>query len=105
MLYCPPNVTLSDIWVNHGISHCFMDTVAPSIMAGFLFVFGTVQLMMYRKYATRIADETQIAKSKLYNFQIFLLFFFPFVALLRFIFQIWAYPGGALYGYMVSLFD
>lgn len=78
-----------------------MDTVAPSIMAGFLFVFGTVQLMMYRKYATRIADEAQIAKSKLYNFQIFLLFFFPFVALLRFIFQIWAYPGGALYGYMI----
>lgn len=100
MEYCPPNVSLSDVWLNHGISHCFMDTVSTSVIAGFLFIFGSIQLLMYRKYATPI-DET-ITKSKLYNLQIFLHTFVPALALLRFILQASVYNDANTYGYMVS---
>lgn len=102
MEYCPPNVSLSfkPVWLNHGISHCYMDTVSTSVIAGFILIFGTIQLLMYRKYARRM-DEV-IAKPKLYKLQIFLLAFVPALALLRFILQASVYNDANIYGYMVS---
>lgn len=47
--YCPPNVTLGEIWVDHGISQCFMETVSAIIIGGFLLVFGTMQIIMYKR--------------------------------------------------------
>lgn len=99
MEYCPPNITLSDFWLNHGISHCFMDTVSSAVLAGFIFIFGSIQLIMYKKYATLIDEH--IGKSKLYNFQIFLLCFVPVLALVRFILQATVYDSSKIYGYMV----
>lgn len=101
MLYCPPNVTLSDVWTKHGISHCFMDTVGPAVWGGFLLLFGTIQLLIYRKYATP-TDPTQISKSRLYALQMFLLLFMPILALLRFLLNSRIYTDSAVYGYMVS---
>lgn len=101
MLYCPPNVTLSDVWTKHGISHCFMDTVGPAVWGGFLLLFGTIQLLIYRKYATP-TDPTQISKSRLYALQMFLLLFMPILALLRFLLNSRIYADSAVYGYMVS---
>lgn len=101
MLYCPPNVTLSDVWIKHGISHCFMDTVGPAVWGGFLLLFGTIQLLIYRKYATP-TDPTQISKSRLYALQMFLLLFMPILALLRFLLNSRIYTDSAVYGYMVS---
>uniref|UniRef100_A0A1I8QBP0 ATP-binding cassette sub-family B member 6 n=1 Tax=Stomoxys calcitrans TaxID=35570 RepID=A0A1I8QBP0_STOCA len=101
MLYCPPNVTLSQIWINHGISHCFMDTVGSAVCCGFLMIFGLMQLMMYMKYATRITDPTLIPKSRLYGFQLFLLAFFPALQLIRFLLNARIYEGSAVYGYMI----
>ncbi len=98
--YCPPNVTLSEIWTNNGISHCFVDTVSTSVIAGLLLIFGSLQLFIYRRYATRIEDD-QIIKSKLYNFQIFLSLLVPVLSLIRFMFQVWYYDGGKIYGFMV----
>ncbi|KAH8358778.1 hypothetical protein KR093_002463, partial [Drosophila rubida] len=100
MLYCPPNVTLSEIWTKHGISHCFMDTVGPAICGGFLLLFGSIQLLMYRKYATPM-DPTQISKSRLYAFQLFLLLFVPVLAVLRFFLNARIYADSAVYGYMI----
>ncbi|XP_060645803.1 ATP-binding cassette sub-family B member 6 [Drosophila nasuta] len=100
MLYCPPNVTLSEIWTKHGISHCFMDTVGPAIFGGFLLLFGSIQLLMYRKYATPM-DPTQISKSRLYAVQLFLLLFVPVLALLRFFLNARIYAESAVYGYMI----
>ncbi|KAH8307650.1 hypothetical protein KR044_007307, partial [Drosophila immigrans] len=100
MLYCPPNVTLSQIWTKHGISHCFMETVGPAICGGFLLVFGSIQLLMYRKYATPM-DPTQISKSRLYAVQLFLLLFVPVLALLRFFLNARIYQDSAVYGYMI----
>ncbi|XP_043655583.1 ATP-binding cassette sub-family B member 6 [Drosophila teissieri] len=101
MLYCPPNVTLSDVWTQHGISHCFMDTVGPAVYGGFLLLFGCIQLLMYRRYATRITDPTQISKSRLFALQLFLLLLLPVLAVLRFLMNARIYPDSAVYGYMI----
>ncbi|XP_005191059.1 ATP-binding cassette sub-family B member 6 [Musca domestica] len=101
MLYCPPNVTLSQVWIDHGISHCFMDTVGWSVCGGFMILFGLIQLLMYRKYATRITDPTLISKSRLYGLQLFLLAFFPGLQLVRFLLNARIYEGSAVYGYMI----
>lgn len=101
MLYCPPNVTFSQIWIDHGISHCFMDTVGPAVCGGFMILFGLIQLLMYRKYATRITDPTLISKSRLYGLQLFLLCFFPMLQLVRFLLNARIYDGSAVYGYMI----
>lgn len=101
MLYCPPNVTLSQIWVNHGISHCFMETVGSSVAAGFILLFGTIQLIMYKKYATRITDLSQISKSRLYGLQVFLLMFFPILFIIRFLLMHYYFDNGEIYGYMI----
>ncbi|KAH8382638.1 hypothetical protein KR009_004511 [Drosophila setifemur] len=101
MLYCPPNVTLSEVWTQHGISHCFMDTVGPAVYGGFLILFGCIQLLMYRKYATPITNPAQISKSRLYAVQLFLLFLLPVLALIRFLMNARVYPDSAVYGYMI----
>lgn len=100
--YCPPNVTLSQVWTKNGISHCFVDTVSASAIAGFLLIFGTLQLLMYRRYAILVDDVERIRKSKLYNLQIFLSLLVPALALIRFILQSTFYDGGKVYGFMVS---
>lgn len=100
MKFCPPNVSLSDFWLNHGISHCFMDTVSSSVITGFLLIFGSIQLIMYKKYATPI-EADRIAASSLYNFQIFLHTFVPALALVRFMLQATVYHDAIIYGYMV----
>ncbi|XP_046805510.1 ATP-binding cassette sub-family B member 6 [Lucilia cuprina] len=101
MLYCPPNVTFSQIWLNHGISHCFMDTVGTSVCAGVMILFGLVQLYMYRKYAVRISDPALLVKSRLYGLQLFLLCFFPMLQLVRFLLNARIYDNSAVYGYMI----
>lgn len=100
--YCPDNITLSDIWINHGLSHCFADTVSSTVIAGFMLIFGTFQLLMYRKYATPVDDPTQISVSKLYYFQIFLLLFVPILSIVRFILESFVFDDAHIYGYTVS---
>ncbi|XP_017031761.1 ATP-binding cassette sub-family B member 6 [Drosophila kikkawai] len=101
MRYCPPNVTLSEVWTQHGISHCFMDTVGPAVYGGFLLLFGCIQLLMYRKYATRITDPTQISRSRLYALQLFLLLLLPVLAAIRFLLNARIYTDSTVYGYML----
>ncbi|XP_055303857.1 ATP-binding cassette sub-family B member 6 [Sitodiplosis mosellana] len=99
--YCPPNVTIYDIWVNHGLSHCFLDTVSSAVLAGFIMIAGTIQLIMYRKYAIPIEDPSQISRSKLYYLQLFLLTIIPSLAVLRFILESFLFPDAHLYGYTI----
>lgn len=100
--YCPPNVTIYDIWVNHGLSHCFLDTVSSSVIAGFIVIFGTIQLIIYHKYATRIEELSQISACKLYYLQIFLMTLIPVVSVSRFILEAFVFEDAHLYGYTVS---
>lgn len=99
--YCPPNVTIYDIWLNHGLSHCFFDTVGSSLIAAFIVIFGSLQFIMYRRYATPIEDLSQISTSKLYYLQLFLMSLLPSLSVLRFILESFVFPDAHLYGYTV----
>ncbi|KAJ9597259.1 hypothetical protein L9F63_011895, partial [Diploptera punctata] len=100
MKYCPPNITLDEIWVNHGTSQCFMETVSVSVTAGLLFLFGSAQLWMYKKYGTQVV-QSSLPVSKLYHVQIFFTFLLPLLAITRFVLQTTILNGGAIYGYMI----
>lgn len=102
--YCPPNVTIQDIWVNHGLSHCFFDTVSSSVIAAFIVIAGTIQMIIYRRYGARIEDLSQITASKLYYLQIFLLALVPSVSVLRFVLEAFIFADAHLYGYAVRVF-
>lgn len=99
--FCPPNISLSDIWVNHGVSQCFMDTISSSVIGGFILLFGIVQLIIYRKYSTRI-ETHRIRPSFLYKFQITLMLLLPVLTAVRFDLRWKYYEGAEVYGFMVS---
>ena len=99
--FCPPNITIHDIWINHGVSHCFMDTVSSSIITGFLLVFGMTQLIIYRKYSTQV-DHRRLQSSFLYKFQLFLMLLLAVIAGVRLDMRWKFYEDTEVYGYMVS---
>lgn len=100
--YCPPNITIWEVWVNHGTSQCFMDTVTTSVIAGFILVAGTIQLCMYKKYGTEVSPN-HVSRSKLYYLQIFLTLFLPILEIIRFCLQATILNDKTIYGYMVRL--
>lgn len=101
MTYCPPNITFSDIWVDHGMSKCFMDTISIAIISSYLLIFGTIQLWMYQKYGTETA-ATLLPRNKLYNIQKFFLYFVPILSVVRIILQGTVLNDNKIYGYMVT---
>lgn len=102
MKFCPPNVTFSEIWVNHGVSQCFMETVYAGLLVGFLFIFGTIQLFYYRKYSTPVM--VSFPASKLFRVQIAITVLLAVVTISRFIVEAIIINHGIIYGYMVSNF-
>lgn len=98
--FCPPNITFRNIWTEHGLSQCFMDTVGSSAMVAFIFISGIIQLVMYRRYATRIRND-RLRRSHLYNFQLFLMFLLPMLAATRFGLRVFVYNSVQIYGYMI----
>lgn len=100
MRYCPPNITFNDIWINHGVSKCFMDTVCTTIISLYLIIFGSVQLWIYRKYGTE-TDESTLPRSNLYNLQKFVLYLVPVLSVIRIILQATVLDDGMVYGYMI----
>ncbi|BES91756.1 ABC transporter transmembrane region [Nesidiocoris tenuis] len=100
MLYCNPNETFSKVWYDHGISNCFMDTISSGVLFGFLLIFGSLQLRIYRKYA-QPAALYPMRTPCLYVLQIFLTLFLCALAVFNFAFQAVALNGGVIYGYMV----
>lgn len=98
---CPPNITLHDIWINHGVSQCFLDTVSSSILAGFILLFGTLQLIIYRRHGTAI-ERSRLRPSFLYKVQLFLLFMLALATIVRLYVHFKFFGGVQIYGYMVS---
>ena len=68
MRFCPPNITIHDIWINNGVSTCFLETVNSSIVSLFILIFGIGQLIFYWRFATRISDH--LPRNCLYNLQV-----------------------------------
>lgn len=100
MLYCPPNVTITTLWINHGMSECLMATQSSLIIGAFLLIFGTAQLWMYFKYASPVTLQL-LPSSPLYHLQMFITYFLAGIALTRFILLITILNPGIIYGYMV----
>ncbi|CAH0391670.1 unnamed protein product [Bemisia tabaci] len=99
MKFCPPNVTFSEIWVNHGVSQCFMETVYAGLLVGFLFIFGTIQLFYYRKYSTPVM--VSFPASKLFRVQIAITVLLAVVTISRFVVEAIIINHGIIYGYMI----
>ncbi|CAH0398324.1 unnamed protein product [Chilo suppressalis] len=98
MGYCPPNVTLAEVWIDHGISQCFMETVSSVIIGGFLLVFGTIQIVLHIRHAVEVTD---VRPSPMFGVQIFFTLFVPVLAVIRFLLQAFVFKGGQIYGYML----
>lgn len=99
-MYCPPNVTFIDIWVNHGISHCFLDTITAAVYALFLVLFGSGQWIMYHKYAT-VTDQYLRQKSVLFGIQVALTILMMIIACARLALQATVIGNHVIYGYMI----
>ena len=99
--YCPNNETFLDFWTKHGVTHCFMDTIGAVVPFSFIFIFGSIQLLMYRKYAIPNEDVHLMPKSRLYALQIFFLLLFPLLQIIRFILAATVYTDFLVQGYMV----
>ncbi|KAL1479588.1 hypothetical protein MTO96_051731 [Rhipicephalus appendiculatus] len=67
MRYCPPNVTLSDVWTREGLSQCFLDTVGPPVLLLVILLGGGIQWAVYHKYATRL-DTRLLHRRGCYKF-------------------------------------
>lgn len=67
MRYCPPNVTLSNVWTREGLSQCFLDTVGPPILLFIILLGGGIQWAVYHKYATRL-DTRLLHRRGCYKF-------------------------------------
>lgn len=102
-MYCPPNVTFDHIWVNHGISHCFLDTITASVYAAFILILGTGQWVMYRKYAT-VTDQYLRPKSILFGLQVALTVLMLLIACARLVLQATVIGDHVVYGYMIVYF-
>nr|XP_045600153.1 ATP-binding cassette sub-family B member 6-like [Procambarus clarkii] len=103
MLYCPPNVTFSNIWDNHGISHCFWDTVTAAVYSLFIILFGCGQWIMYRKYAT-VTDQYLRPKSVLFGIQVVLTILMIILTIARLALQATVIGDHVIYGYMILYF-
>lgn len=102
--FCPENISFSEIWMKNSLNECFFDTVSSSIIAGYILVFGVLQIIVYRKYATRI-DAHRIRSSFFYSFQIFLLVLLPMLCAIRLILRWKYYEPPQVYGYTVCSHD
>ncbi|XP_030748456.1 ATP-binding cassette sub-family B member 6, mitochondrial-like [Sitophilus oryzae] len=98
--YCPPNTSIWDIWIDHGINQCFINTLTSSVIAGFILIAGVIQLYIYRKYGTEVSPN-HLTKSKLYYLQIFLSVFIPILDIISFILSVTVYDDHSVYGYMI----
>lgn len=45
---CPSNLTVHDLWLDHRLWYCFLDSMSSSILAAFIVIFGSVQLLIFR---------------------------------------------------------
>jgi ATP-binding cassette, subfamily B (MDR/TAP), member 6 len=101
MKYCPPNVTLDEFWLDHGVSPCLMDTVLSPVVGGFVLFFGSIQLWMYKKYATPVSVVSR-GTSKLFILQQFCLLLLPLLYASRLGLQIFYFHNDhPIYGHEV----
>ncbi|KAI2474120.1 ATP binding cassette (ABC) transporter subfamily B member [Diabrotica virgifera virgifera] len=98
--YCPPNISVWDIWVDHGIPQCFMNTVTSSVLAIYILIAGSIQLHIYRRWGVESGTRF-LPRGRLYYLQTFLILFIPVLEIVRFILTATVYDDKHIYGYMI----
>ncbi|XP_070813965.1 ATP-binding cassette sub-family B member 6 [Chaetodon trifascialis] len=66
--FCEANSSISQTWVDEGISPCFYFTLVPAVLLTISFFLGTIHCIFYRKYGTAMEPKF-IPRSRLYGFQ------------------------------------
>ncbi|XP_075465737.1 ATP-binding cassette sub-family B member 6 [Ascaphus truei] len=96
--YCEHNGSVSQAWLDDGLSPCFYFTLVPSVLLSFSLLLGAFQSACYARHS-RTMEPKYIPRSHLYRFQLVLsvvLMVQPLGGL------IWQAAGvGVVYGYMV----
>ncbi|CAN7998065.1 unnamed protein product [Ixodes pacificus] len=82
MRYCPPNVSLDEIWTETGLSQCFLDTLGPPLLLGLIVIGGSIQFSVYHKYATPL-DTRLLQRAGWYKFHVSLMILLVISALAR----------------------
>lgn len=100
MHYCDGNQTISQAWVESGLSHCFVETITGATLCGIMLIFGSIQLLFYRRYATPI-DPRLRPKSIFFRMQVFVVFILILLFILRFALQAQYLYDRRLSGYMI----
>ena len=68
MQYCPQNISIHDIWIENGVSLCFLETITSTFLGLFILLFGTIQLIRYKKNGIKIQNLSTF--NKLFCFQV-----------------------------------
>ena len=68
MQYCPQNISIQDIWKENGVPLCFLETITSSILGLFILIFGTIQIIRYKKNGIKITNLS--TSNKLVCFQV-----------------------------------
>ncbi|XP_036838958.1 ATP-binding cassette sub-family B member 6, mitochondrial isoform X2 [Oncorhynchus mykiss] len=96
--YCEASASISEAWLEGGISPCFYFTLVPTVLLTLSFFFGTFHCVCYRRYGTEMEPKF-VPRSRLYGLQlaVSLLLLLQFLGGL-----VWrAAGGGELPGYVV----
>ncbi|XP_023932303.1 ATP-binding cassette sub-family B member 6, mitochondrial [Lingula anatina] len=98
--FCPANSSLSNPWVDHGLNHCFVDTVTSSVLFGIITLLGGVEVVAYHKYGA-LADQSTLPKSNLHRLQVFLSILMGAISLAMFTLHATYLGSKVVYLYMV----
>ncbi|XP_061841085.1 ATP-binding cassette sub-family B member 6 [Nerophis lumbriciformis] len=96
--YCEADASISQTWVDGGISPCFYFTLVPAVLLTIAFFLGTLHCIFFQKYGTAMEPKF-IPRSRLYGLQqvVSILLLVQFVGGM-----VWrATDGGQLPGYVV----
>uniref|UniRef100_A0A4W5K9M1 ATP-binding cassette sub-family B member 6 n=1 Tax=Hucho hucho TaxID=62062 RepID=A0A4W5K9M1_9TELE len=96
--YCEASASISEAWLEGGISPCFYFTLVPTVLLTLSFFFGTFHCICYRRYGTEMEPKF-VPRSCLYGLQlaVSLLLLLQFLGGL-----VWRVAGGGeLPGYVV----
>ncbi|XP_072028962.1 ATP-binding cassette sub-family B member 6-like [Amphiura filiformis] len=55
--YCPANTTMANIWIDNGLSRCFLETLFASFQAFIMLVLGSIQILLFWKRSVQIEDR------------------------------------------------
>uniref|UniRef100_A0A6Q2YEQ0 ATP-binding cassette sub-family B member 6 n=1 Tax=Esox lucius TaxID=8010 RepID=A0A6Q2YEQ0_ESOLU len=67
--YCEASASISEAWLEGGISPCFYFTLVPTVLLTLSFFFGTFQCVFYHRYGTEMEPKF-VPRSHLYRLQL-----------------------------------